>query len=219
MENWAGPNLSPGLKGRTRGSDGVIAWNDFFFHLKEHVAKRRSWGIHITAKPTWPFLPMAFTFWTGYYLEIESSRWISNSPNCRPSIVWTRPAHPLPVCPPQAHSTWVRQNVLGSLAHCVLCYFPIWEAPPQVIFLPIKASLFFSHNIKGPLLHVVFPTTFAETTAFLTAHHSRFLHHISVKSSQVCGLSPCLVFFTYICIFLPLSPLSVKFNKHVVGAE
>lgn len=52
MENWAGPNLSPGLKGRTRGSDGVIAWNDFFFHLKEHVAKRRSWGIHITAKPT-----------------------------------------------------------------------------------------------------------------------------------------------------------------------
>lgn len=144
---------------------------------------------------------------------------MSTSPNRRPSIVWTRPARPRPPCLPQAQSSWVWQDILESLARCVPCYFPIWEAPPQVIFLPIKALLFFSHNIKGPFLHVVFPTTFAETTAFLTAHHTQFLHHISVKSSQVCGLSPCPVFFTYICIFLPLSPPSVKFNKYVVGDE
>lgn len=45
-------HLFPGLKGGTRGSDGVSAWNDFFFHLKGHVAKKRSYGLHIAAKTT-----------------------------------------------------------------------------------------------------------------------------------------------------------------------
>lgn len=190
----------------------MIALNSFFLHLKEYVVKKKSCGINFGARENQSFLSVASIFWTGHDLKIESSGWITNSPN-------HNTLHSLDmICtssPPMAGNLalgWLqwpqvdcKHSYSSGYGRCFGLLSPLYRIFPYLgrifhrDFSTYQSLTLIQLECQSPFSMKYLHFTLIEITAFLIADHTQVLHHINAKSSQIyvfnCSSRPHTIFF------------------------